>query len=149
MKKELKVSAIENGTVIDHVPAENAFKAVSILGLEKHGSVVSVATNLKSSVIGKKCIIKVGGKSLTKDEVNKIAIIAPDATVNIIMDYEVTKKINVSLPSEMQNVVTCSNPKCITNDEEVRSKFYVLEKKPLKVKCHYCERCFSKDIELV
>ncbi|MDP7180079.1 MAG: aspartate carbamoyltransferase regulatory subunit [Candidatus Woesearchaeota archaeon] len=149
MKKELKISAIENGTVIDHIPASNAFKAVSILGLENHDNVVSVANNLKSKVVGKKCLIKVGGKSLTKDEVNKIAIIAPDATVNIIKDYDVKEKISVSLPTEMENVVKCSNPQCITNAEKVRGKFYVLEKKPLKVKCHYCERCFKKDIELI
>mgnify|MGYP001168041096 CR=1 FL=1 len=149
MKKELKISAIKNGTVIDHIPAKNAFKAAEILNLKGNNNVVSVATNLKSKNHGKKCIIKIGQKVLTEDEVNKIAIIAPEATVNIIEEYDVKQKINVNLPGSIDNVIKCLNPQCITNKERVNTKFSVIEKKPLKVKCNYCERCFSKDIELV
>ena len=106
-KKELKISAIEDGTVIDHIPTDATFKVAEILDLENHKGIVSVATNLQSKRIGKKGIIKVGGKSLTQDEVNKIAIVAPDATVNIIKNYDVKEKIKVKTPDVIANVVKC------------------------------------------
>ena len=79
MKKELSVSAIKEGTVIDHIPSDVTLKVADILDLEGIKSIISIATNLDSKTMGKKGIIKVGGKSLTQDEVNKIAIVAPDA----------------------------------------------------------------------
>ena len=144
-KKELKISAIEDGTVIDHIPTDATFKVAEILDLENHKGIVSVATNLQSKRIGKKGIIKVGGKSLTQDEVNKIAIVAPDATVNIIKNYDVKEKIKVKTPDVIDNVVKCSNPVCITNNEQITTKFYVVKKDPLKIKCHYCERSMGKE----
>src|SRR3989344_5121673 len=152
VKRELKISAIEEGTVIDHIPTDATFKVAEILDLENQKGVVSIATNLqsKSIGIGKKGIIKVGGKSLTQDEVNKIAIVAPDATVNIIKNYYVKEKIKVKTPEIIDNVVKCSNPVCITNNEQVPTKFYVAKKDPLKIKCHYCERSMGKDdIEII
>ena len=143
-KKELKIGAIEEGTVIDHIPTDAAFKVVEILDLANHKGIVSIATNLQSKKIGKKGIIKVGGKSLTQDEVNKIAIVAPDATVNIIKNYDVKEKIKVKTPDVIDNVVKCSNPVCITNNEQMPTKFYVVKKDPLKIKCHYCERGMVK-----
>lgn len=149
-KKELKISAIEEGTVIDHIPTDAAFKVVEILDLENHKGVVSIATNLQSRRIGKKGIIKVGGKGLTQEEVNKIAIVAPDATVNIIKNYDVREKIKVKTPDVIGNVVKCSNPVCITNNEQVATRFYVVKKDPLKIRCHYCERSMGKeDIEII
>ena len=149
-KRELKISAIEEGTVIDHVPTDATFKVVEILDLANQQGIVSIATNLQSKKIGKKGIIKVGGKSLTQAEVNKIAIVAPDATVNIIKNYNVKEKIKVKAPDVIENVVKCSNPVCITNNEKVATKFYVVKKDPLKIKCHYCERSMGKgDIELI
>jgi aspartate carbamoyltransferase regulatory subunit len=149
MKKELKINAIENGTVIDHIPAKNAFKVAKILNLEKEENIVSVATNLKSAKFGKKCIIKVGGKSLTHEEVNKIAIVAPNATVNLIKGYVVKEKTHVHLPDYMENIIQCTNSNCITNSEKVKSKFHVVSKNPLKVRCHYCERVITDHIEMV
>jgi len=149
-KRELKISAIEEGTVIDHIPTDATFKVVEILDLENHKGIVSIATNLQSKSIGKKGIVKVGGKSLTEGEVNKIAIVAPDATVNLIKNYNVTEKIKVKTPDVIDNVVKCSNPVCITNNEQVQTKFYVTKKDPLKIKCHYCERSMGKaDIEII
>jgi aspartate carbamoyltransferase regulatory subunit len=149
-KKELKISAIEEGTVIDHIPTDATFKVVEILDLENHEGIVSIATNLQSKKIGKKGIIKVGGKSLTQSEVNKIAIVAPDATVNIIQNYNIREKIKVKTPDIIDNVVKCSNPVCITNSEQIATKFYVVRKDPLKIKCHYCERSMGKDdIEII
>ncbi len=150
IKRELKISAIEEGTVIDHIPTDATFKVVEILDLENHNGVVSIATNLQSKKIGKKGIIKVGGKSLTQNEVNKIAIVAPDATVNLIKNYNVKEKIKVKTPDVIDNVVKCSNPVCITNNEQVLTKFYVVKKDPLKIRCHYCERSMGKeDIEII
>src|SRR3989344_2244190 len=144
-KKEMTVSAIEEGTVIDHIPATATFKVVEILNLDHHSNVVSIATNLQSKTLGQKGIIKVGGKSLTQDEVNKIAIVAPDATVNIIKNFNVKEKIKVKTPDVIDNVVKCSNPVCITNNEQIATKFYVVKKDPIKIKCHYCERSMGKD----
>jgi len=150
IKRELKISAIGEGTVIDHIPTDATFKVAEILDLENHQGVVSIATNLQSKRIGKKGIIKVGGKSLTQAEVNKIAIVAPDATVNIIKNYDVKEKIKVKTPEVIDNVVKCSNPVCITNNEQIATKFYVVRKDPLKIKCHYCERSMGKeDIEII
>ena len=150
IKKELTVSAIEEGTVIDHIPTGAVFKVVDILHLDHHGNMVSIATNLKSKSMGSKGIVKVGGKSLTQDEVNKIAIVAPDATVNMIKNFEVREKIKVKAPDFLENVVRCSNPVCITNNEQVTTKFYMVKKDPLKLKCHYCERIMGKeDLEIL
>ena len=150
MEKELSVSAIKEGTVIDHIPSNVTLKVVDILDLKGVRSIISIATNLTSKSMGKKGIIKIGGKDLTKEEVNKIAIIAPDATVNIIKDYEVKEKIKVAIPSTINKIIKCSNPNCITNNEKVTTKFYVLGKNPLRVRCHYCERSmYEEDISLL
>src|SRR3989338_4990366 len=110
IKKELKISAIEEGTVIDHIPTDATFKVVDILDLENYKGIISIATNLQSKSVVKKGIVKVAGKSLTQNEVNKIAIVAPDATVNIIKNYNVREKIKVITPDVIENVMKCSNP---------------------------------------
>lgn len=145
MKKELTISAIKDGTVIDHIPSDAAFKVAKILDLSGVKGIISVAANLSSKTMGKKGIIKVSGKSLTKDEVDKIALIAPNATVNIIKDYDVKQKIKVEIPNVINRIIKCSNPNCITNNEKIITKFYVLGKEPLKIKCHYCERNMEKE----
>ena len=119
MSKELKISAIKEGTAIDHVPSDAAFKVAEILNLSDEDNVISVATNLKSKRSGKKGIIKVGKKILTKEEVDKISIIAPNATVNLIENYDVKKKIQVSIPETFVKIIKCSNPNCITGDKSV------------------------------
>jgi len=145
MNKEMNISAIKDGTVIDHIPADVTFKVTDILDLKGVRSIISVATNLTSKKSGKKGIVKIGGKYLTQEEVDKIAIIAPKATVNIIENYKVNKKLKVSIPNTIIKIVKCSNPNCITNKEDAESKFYVLDKNPLKLKCHYCERYMNNE----
>lgn len=150
VKRELNISAIDEGTVIDHIPTDATFKVAEILDLENHKGIVSIATNLQSKSMGRKGIVKVGGKGLTQNEVNKIAIVAPDATVNIIKNYYVKEKIKVKTPDVIDNVVKCSNPVCITNNEQIATKFYAAKKDPLRIKCHYCERTMGKeDIEII
>ena len=145
MKKELSISAIKEGSVIDHIPNTATLKVMDILDLRGIRGIISIATNLTSKSMGKKGIIKISGKDLTKEEVDKIALIAPNATVNIITNYNVKKKINVAIPSTINKIIKCSNPNCITNNEKVSTKFYVLGKEPLKVRCHYCERNMNKE----
>lgn len=141
MRKELKVPRIKDGTVIDHITAGNAVKVLHILGIPKtSSSVVSVAMNVKSK-LGKKDIVKVENRELDPREVDKIALIAPKATINIIRDYEVAKKHRVKLPDEIIGIVSCSNPTCVSNtNEPVESRFKVISRDPPKIKCYYCER---------
>jgi len=139
--KPLKIPPIKNGTVIDHITAGNAVKVLKILGIPKqHSFIVSVAINVKSRM-GKKDIVKVENRELAREEVDKIALIAPKATINIIRDYEVVEKHDVELPEEILGITTCSNPTCISNTREpVKSRFIIIEKDPPRIKCYYCER---------
>lgn len=140
-KKELKIPRIKDGTVIDHITPGNAIKVLHILGIpHSSSSVVSVAMNVKSKM-GKKDIVKVENRELDRHEVDKIALIAPKATINIIRDYEVAEKHRVELPDEIIGIVKCSNPTCISNSREpVKSRFMVISKDPPRIKCYYCER---------
>jgi len=141
MKKELKIPLIKDGTVIDHITAGNAVKVIHILGIPKStSSVVSIAMNVNSKM-GKKDIVKVENRELGPQEVDKIALVAPKATINIIRDYKVAKKYKVELPDELIGIVSCSNPTCVSNAKEpVKSRFKVVCKDPPKIKCYYCER---------
>ncbi|MBC7128126.1 MAG: aspartate carbamoyltransferase regulatory subunit [Thermoplasmatales archaeon] len=140
--KELKVQPIKNGTVIDHITPGNALKVLKILGItEKYAdSVISIAMN----VVGKrgvKDIVKIENREIDPKEVNKIALIAPDATINIIRNYEVVEKYKVSIPDEIVGIVRCANPNCISNSKEpIETKFIVKSRNPLRIKCYYCER---------
>jgi aspartate carbamoyltransferase regulatory subunit len=139
--KELKVTPIKNGTVIDHIPHGLALKVLHFLKIaEETSSAVSVAMNVKS-MMGKKDIVKIENKELDEREVNKISLIAPKATINIIRNYEVIKKHRVQLPDEIVGIVKCSNPTCISNSREpVESRFILVSKDPPHIKCYYCER---------
>lgn len=147
--KQLKVSAIREGTVIDHIPSDMTFKIVEILKLDSVKEIISVAANLDSKRTGKKGIIKIGGRFLGEDEVNKIALLAPIATLNIIKDFKVVEKNKLTIPKTVEGFVKCFNPNCVTNHEEIKTKFHVVSEKPLKIRCHYCERAMgSNDIVL-
>ncbi|MBQ2321547.1 MAG: aspartate carbamoyltransferase regulatory subunit [Bacteroidales bacterium] len=143
--KELKVSAIKEGTVIDHIPAQNLFKVISILGLEKIPNAITFGTNLESKKLGRKSIIKVADRFFEDDDINKIALVAPEAKLNIIKDYKVVEKRIVSLPDEITGYVRCFNPKCITNHEDITPRFSVVGRAPLELKCHYCEKVTSEE----
>jgi len=139
--KELKIPLIKNGSVIDHITSGNAVKVLHILGIPRGtSSVVSVAMNVNSKM-GKKDIVKVENRELDPQEVDKIALIAPKATINIIRNYKVAKKHKVELPDEVIGLLSCSNPTCVSNAREpVKSRFIVVCKDPPKIKCFYCER---------
>ncbi len=143
--KQLSVSAIQNGTVIDHIPAQNLFKVITILGLDRIGSQITFGTNLESKRMGKKAIIKIADKYFEKDEINRIAMVAPLAKLNIIKDYNVVDKMLVEVPEEIGGIVKCMNPKCITNNEKVNTRFKVVDKKNVTLKCHYCEKITDQE----
>lgn len=137
---KLAVAALCNGTVIDHIPSEQLFKAVKILGIEKVKSAVTIGNNLDSKKLGNKGIIKVADVFFPEDTLNRIALIAPTAVINIIRDYKVVEKFPVALPDTIIGLVKCGNPKCITNNEPMRTRFSVIDRKDVTIACHYCSQ---------
>jgi len=146
-KKELAVAALKNGTVIDHITNESLFQVVDLLGLRDVPNSVTIGFNLDSSEMGKKGIIKIADIDYPEDVLNRIALIAPTAVINIIKDYDVVAKRPVSLPETLIDIVKCPNPKCISNNEPMRTNFQVLSRHPLLLRCHFCE-CVASATEI-
>lgn len=144
-KSQLVVAAIENGTVIDHIPAEKTYQVVNLLQLEKMETPVTIGYNLPSKKIGKKGIIKVANKYFTDEEINRLSVVAPNIGLSIIKDYEIVEKKTVKTPDTLKGIVKCNNPKCITNNEPMRTHFHVIDRENVVLKCHYCERTENKD----
>lgn len=134
----MAVAALRCGTVIDHIPADALFKAVKILGIAKMTTNVTIGNNLSSHRLGKKGIIKVADVEFADDVLSRIALIAPSAKINIIRDYKVVKKTPIALPEEIVGIVRCGNPKCITNNEPMRTRFSVVDRDDVTIRCHYC-----------
>jgi len=144
-KHALIVGRIREGTVIDHITAGEALNVLKILGITgTTDECLSIATNVSSGKVGKKDIVKVEGRELRKEEVDRIALIAPRATINIIRDYEVVEKKGVEIPRSLVGVVRCPNPGCISNTSEpIESRFEVVER---GLHCLYCDWLITKDI---
>ena len=135
----LAVAALKNGTVIDRVNPEALFKVADLLDIKSSKSSVTIGVNLDSKHMGKKGIIKVADTFFSQETLNRIALISPQAKVNIIHDYCVTEKRLVSLPDTLIDLVKCNNPKCITNNEPMPTVFHVVDRAPVTLRCHYCE----------
>ena len=144
-KNELVVNAIRNGTAIDRIPPKSLFKVISILGLEKIDAQITFGNNLDSKKLGKKAIIKITDRFFDDEEINKIALVAPEAKLNTIRDYQVVEKREVKVPDEVTGIAKCVNPMCITNNEQITTRFYVTAKKPVTLKCHYCEKMVEQE----
>lgn len=144
-KGELRVPAIKDGSVIDHIPVEKVEKVVRLLGLFDLDYPITIGRNFRSSKLGRKGIIKVEEKHFTYDEVNKLALVAPEVVINVIKDYEVVEKIKVALPDRLENLVKCPNAKCITNNEPMKSDFKVLDKEKGILQCKYCNRKIERE----
>lgn len=144
-KQELQVAAIENGTVIDHIPAEKLFKVVSLLRLDKMSNNITIGFNLDSRKLGKKGIIKIAGKFFEEDEISRISLVAPNAHINIIRNYEIVEKKTISIPDRLVGIVRCNNPKCITNNEPMTTIFTLTDRNNGILKCHYCEKEQNKN----
>ena len=151
MKSELKIKAIENGTVIDHITANKSLHILKILGLPDDEVInVTVAMNVSSNQTYRKDIVKIENREIDSEELNQIALIAPEATINIIRDYEVIRKNKIILPGVITDIIKCTNDKCITNyeNEPIKSKFNVINSQPPVLRCHYCEKLIkNEDIE--
>ena len=147
--RELKVKPIRNGTVIDHITANKALNVLKILGLPDEKTAVTIAMNVKSSQMGTKDIVKIEGRELESREVDKIALIAPNATINIVREYEIVGKGKVKLLNNVKGIIKCPNPNCITNTKEpVKTKFQIIDTEPLMLRCYFCERIINnRDIE--
>ncbi len=145
MKKQLLVAAIENGTVIDHIPAEKLFAVVNLLHLEDMKTAVTIGYNLQSQELGTKSIIKIADKFFTDEELNQLAVICPNLTLCIIRDYEIVEKRTVALPDDLRGIVKCANPKCITNNEPMLTHFHVHGQDRRALMCHYCNTIIPLD----
>lgn len=135
--KELLVAAIKDGTVIDHIPSNRIFEVVNLLDLQGLSSAVVVGCNLESDQMGKKSIIKVADKFFSPEEVDRLSVVAPGATLSIIRDYCVVEKHQVRLPDTLRGIVKCANPVCITNNEPMATRFHVTAEG--KLRCDYCD----------
>lgn len=141
MEKELKVAALRNGTVIDHIPSDKLFQVVSILQLKIYDHPLTIGNNFDSKRMGTKGIIKISDRFLGEDETSKIALLAPHAKINIIKEYQVIEKRDLILGDEIHDLVFCANPVCITNHQPVPTNFFILkEENQVRLKCRYCER---------
>lgn len=148
-RKELQVAALCNGTVIDHIPSNQVFKVANLLLLESIDNPITIGNNLESKKMGTKGIIKITNKFFEDDQINKIALIAPKAVLNIIKDYKVVEKKQLTLPKTIKGIVKCNNPKCITNNEPMATHFEITDGEDVVLNCHYCNlKIEQKDIVL-
>lgn len=145
IKSELLVAALENGTVIDHIPSDKVFAVVNLLGLQDISTPITIGANLISKKMGRKGIIKISEKFFTTEEVGKLSVIAPNIVINTIKNYEVAEKVIISMPDEVEGIIKCYNPKCITNHEPMSTLFKVVDKEKGTLRCYYCGKDISKD----
>ena len=144
-KPALQVSALCNGTVIDHIPADKLFAVVNLLNIPTMSNNVTIGYNLESKKLGKKGLIKISDRFFTDDEINKISVVAPNVVLNTIRDYNVVEKREVKMPDEIHNIIKCNNLNCITNNEPMETHFYVANRETHTLKCRYCEKEVSLD----
>lgn len=149
-RQELLVAALENGTVIDHIPSNKLFEVVNVLHLEQMKTSITVGYNLRSKKMGHKSIIKIAGKFFSDEELNQLSVISPNVTLCIIKDYEVVEKKEVKMPDVLKGIVRCANPKCISNNEPMSTHFHVIDKEKGILQCHYCNKEVSlEQVKLV
>ncbi len=144
--RAFRVFAIKEGTVIDHIPAKQALKIIQFLKLYNNEKIVTAGFNFPSKTLKLKDIIKIEGRELTEEEANQVAILAPTATINIIKNFDLVKKFPVMIPAQVEKIVICPNPKCITNNENMETIFYTKARgAKVDLQCRYCEKTFSQD----
>lgn len=139
-KKELQVAALQNGTVIDHIPSDKLFTVVALLDLQHMDTNITIGNNFESKKLGRKGIIKIADRFFSEEEISRLSVVAPNIKLNIIRNYEVVEKKCVVMPDELKGIVKCNNPKCITNNEPMQTYFHVVDKEGGLLKCHYCEK---------
>lgn len=147
----LIVNAIKNGTVLDHIPADRIYSVIELLDLRGAENQITIGINLSSKTLGSKGIIKIADRWLEDAEINRLALVAPNATINIIKDYKVAEKKVIRTPKEITGIARCNNPKCITNHQPIETRFSTIEKDgEISLLCHYCEKVTtSKKIKII
>lgn len=146
MNEKLSVSAIKNGTVIDHILAGQALRIIKLLSLQQNKAPVTIGMHLPSDRMGNKDIIKIENRFITNDEANEVVVFAPLATINIIENFKVVAKVKTHSPSFMKRVFICPNKNCISLKEPIDSYFYIQPAgKQIKLTCHYCRHAFDRD----
>jgi aspartate carbamoyltransferase regulatory subunit len=146
MKSELKVEPIKNGTVIDHITANKSLHVLNVLNLPDKDATVTIAMNVSSKVMGRKDILKIENRELKSEELDQVALIAPNASINIIRGYDLVLKEKIVFPKKLISIIDCTNPKCVTNTSEpLESRFYLLKKDPVLIRCHYCDRMLNEE----
>ena len=145
--KQLSVEAIENGTVIDHIPAGLGLTILRQFKLLHYGNAVTVGFNLPSKTQGNKDIIKIKEVLFDEKSANRLALFAPEATVNLIENFQVVRKLHLKMPDTISEVFRCPNPNCASHGEPVKSRFYVRQHQgQTRLKCHYCEKTFPREV---
>lgn len=149
--KKFEVSAIENGTVIDHIPALSLFKVIKLLNLDNSTKQITFGMNLSSKRMGQKAIIKITDHYCQDKEISYLALVAPTAHINIIRDYEIVDKREIEAPTQVDGLVKCANPMCITNHEYIVTRFTVYDDNgELTLLCRYCEKTTGQEqIEII
>ena len=140
---KLQVEAIQNGSVIDHIPAQQGIKILKFFKLAQANEKITVGLNLNKKNGQRKDLIKVENTFISDEQANQLALFAPDATINQIKNFNVVNKFKVQLPEAFVGVLVCPNSNCISHNEPVQTKFYVNKRNELKLKCHYCEKSFD------
>jgi len=146
-KNKMLVAAIQNGTVIDHIPSDKTYEVTNLLKLDKMTTPVTIGYNLPSKKLGSKGIIKIEDKFFTEEEISRLSVVAPNIVLNIIHNYDVVEKKTATIPDVLKDIVKCNNPKCITNNEPMSTIFHAVDKHNGILKCHYCEK--EQDINKV
>ncbi|EKD70604.1 MAG: hypothetical protein ACD_46C00483G0002 [uncultured bacterium] len=146
MNETLLVSAIKNGTVIDHITSGQALRIIHLLSLQSSHYTITIGMHLPSKTMGKKDLLKIENRILSETEANEIVVFAPTATINVIENFNVVKKISTHLPSSMKRVFSCPNVNCVTRHEPIDTFFYISEnRKKIILTCHYCEKMYDRD----
>ena len=145
--KQLSVEAIETGTVIEHIPAGLGLAILNQFKLLHYGSAVTVGFNLPSKTQGNKDIIKIKEVLFDEKSANRLALFAPEATVNLIENFQVVRKLHLKMPDTISEVFRCPNSNCASHGEPVKSRFYVRQHQgQTRLKCHYCEKTFPREV---
>lgn len=146
MTKTVSVNAIKQGTVIDHITPGQAVNIIRMLGLTSDQHQMTIGLNLKGKRTPFKDLIKIENRTLSDFEAQEIAVLSPGATINLIDDYAVSKKITVSLPDDISGILVCPNTNCVTHTEPVKTLFYLQQQKDtIRLTCRYCEKAFKRD----
>jgi aspartate carbamoyltransferase regulatory subunit len=144
-EKKLKIDKIRKGTVIDHISSGYALTILNLTGLDKSPNLMTIGVNVSSKKYGKKDIVKIEGVFLTETQMQQISILSPNASISLIENYEVIEKKKVEMPKVIKKLIVCLTKTCISNSpkEPIETEFIVLEEKPLKIKCAYCDRIYN------